>query len=486
MNNFYKILFLFLILSGIYSYGYAQTYTFNPTKLGCDGTWANGNCWDKTDLIDPVGCISNTDLFPPATPAGCKVNVVINDDLTFTGDLTFDGTYNRISVGNGAKFNITGNVTIASDREIEFNVLGNSEFNIAGELIISLGSNDVFTILNITGDGTSNVLVGSIDLKGRAILNIQEGGGLISTGPTKYNGNSSRIDVYGFFRTSEVDIKGGSNHQLNSYGSAKIIVEGDIILGGTSDITFNGDSEIDVGGEIDNSGSAKIIVSDDAKVYYCGSIKTPKNAIKKDRGDFINSCRILPVDLLNFNSDFSPQENAAILNWSTAKEWENSHFEIERSELNIKNFRKIGQVKGIGWTETLSSYSFEDKNLPLSGGMVYYRLKQVDFNGNFEYSSVVSVNLPKSQFTQGVWRAYPNPTENGQMRVSLLDRNGYNNEKLTFRLIHPTSITESITVSNEAEMNEILASKVPKMPKGLFVVEIRWGQKVEHIKVLRK
>jgi hypothetical protein len=485
MNNFYKILFLFLIISGVYFNGYGQTYTFNPSKVGCDGTWGNGNCWDITPLNDPSGCTPNPSLFPPGTPAGCKVNVVINDDLTFTGDLTFGGTYNRISVGSGAKFNVMGNVIIDSDKEIEFNVTGNSEFNSNQELIISQGSTSLNTILNITGDGTSNVMVGSIDLQGRAILNVQDGGGLISSGPTKYNGNSSRIDVYGFFRTAEVDIKGGSNHQLNSYGSAKIIIDGDIILGGTSDITFNGDSEIDIGGEIDNSGSAKIIVSDDAKVYYCGSIKTPKNAIAVDRGEFINSCRLLPVDLIQFNASLNQVNNSSKLEWSTAKEWENSHFEIERSESTIKNFRKIGHVKGIGWTETLSSYSFEDKNLPLSGGMVYYRLKQVDFNGKFEYSNVVSINLPKSHITKGVWRAYPNPTENDQIRVSLLDRNGYNNEKLTFRLIHPTSITESITVSNEDEMNEILASKVPKMPKGLFVIEIRWGQKVEHIKVLK-
>jgi hypothetical protein len=193
-----------------------------------------------------------------------------------------------------------------------------------------------------------------------------------------------------------------------------------------------------------------------------------------------------PVEFLSFNAEFFDESRYVHLIWQTAKEWENSHFEIERSEFNIKNFKKIGQVEGMGWTDKITSYAFEDKNLPISGGMVYYRLKQVDFNGKFEYSSVVAVNLPKLQFTQGVWRAYPNPTQDGQMRVGLLDRNEYNGESLTFRLIHPTSVTESMTVSNEDEMNEILTTWVPKFPKGLFVVEIRWGQKVEHIKVLRK
>jgi hypothetical protein len=483
MNNFYKIFFLYLMLSGVSFYAYGQTYTYNPSKVGCDGTWGNGNCWDKSALDDPNGCTENAGLFPPVLPSGCKVNVVINDDLTFTGDLTFSGTYNRISVGNGAKFNVTGNVTIGATRQVEFNVIENSEFNIGGELIISLGSTNTNTILNITGDDTSNVMVGSIDLQGRAVINIQDGGRLISEGTTRYNGNSSQINVYGFFRTFQLEIMGGSQHQLNTFGDAKVIIDNDLELFGNSQIVFGGNSEIDIGGNINAGGSSRVTATESAKVYYCGDIS---NEVREQNGDFINSCRLLPVDLLYFNSDFKPGNNSTVLEWSTAKEWENSHFEIERSEQDIKNFRKIGQVKGMGWTDTISSYTYEDKDLPISGGMVYYRLKQIDFNGKFEYSSVVSVQLPGFQLTKGIWRAYPNPTENDQMRVGLLDRNGYNGERLTFRLIQTTSVSESMTVADIEEMNEILASLIPKISKGLFVVEVRWGQKVEHIKVLRK
>jgi hypothetical protein len=110
----------------------------------------------------------------------------------------------------------------------------------------------------------------------------------------------------------------------------------------------------------------------------------------------------------------------------------------------------------------------------------------VDFDGKFGYSKVLSVNLPKLHFTQGVWRAYPNPTNGEQLRTGLLDRSEYNGESLTFRIIQTTSVSESISVSDEAEMNEILSTMIPKISKGLFVVEIRWGQKVEHIKVLNK
>jgi hypothetical protein len=194
----------------------------------------------------------------------------------------------------------------------------------------------------------------------------------------------------------------------------------------------------------------------------------------------------LPVQLSKFNVDFLNQSRRVKVSWATTKEWENSGFDIERSEQNIKNFKKIGQVKGMGWSDTVIEYAFEDKNLPISGGMVYYRLKQVDFDGKFEYSRVLPVNLPKLDFTQGVWRAYPNPTNGEQLRIGLLERNEYNGERLTFRIIQTTSVSEPISVSDEAEMNEILSTMIPKISKGLFIVEIRWGQKVEHIKVLRK
>jgi hypothetical protein len=201
--------------------------------------------------------------------------------------------------------------------------------------------------------------------------------------------------------------------------------------------------------------------------------------------EFLLNVVPLPVLFGDISFNFIEQNRTVELNWSTTKEWQNSHFEVQRSFQNLDNWTVVGKVEGRGFSDEPVYYQFQDKELPLTGGNLYYRLRQIDFSGKSEITKVLSIRIPQLQFTEGVWRAYPNPTENDQIRVSLLDRNGYNNEKLTFRLIHPTSITESITVSNEDEMNEILASKIPKMPKGLFVIEIRWGQKVEHIKVLK-
>ncbi len=198
------------------------------------------------------------------------------------------------------------------------------------------------------------------------------------------------------------------------------------------------------------------------------------------------SFKVLPVELVNFSAKYIAEENKVKLNWSTAKEWENSRFEIERSVGNISDFEKIGEVSGMGWKETITEYEYLDTKLPLIGGNVYYRLKQVDINGKYSLSKVMSVKIQGVQFTQGVWRAYPNPTNGEQLRVSLLDKTQYNQESISFRIIHPTSISQETAVPSENDMNEVLAQMVGSIPKGVFVVEVRWGQKVEHIKVIKK
>jgi hypothetical protein len=98
----------------------------------------------------------------------------------------------------------------------------------------------------------------------------------------------------------------------------------------------------------------------------------------------------------------------------------------------------------------------------------------------------MSVRTSGIEFTTGVWRAYPNPTNGNQLRINLLDRSQYEEETITFRLVHPSSQSQVMAVASEEEMNAAIAQMVGRIPKGVFVVEIQWGQKVEHIKVLKQ
>jgi|GEM_PF-3048192 hypothetical protein len=97
---------------------------------------------------------------------------------------------------------------------------------------------------------------------------------------------------------------------------------------------------------------------------------------------------VLPVELVSFLAKKS--KNTINLKWQTASEINNDRFEIQRS-YDANRFESIGRVDGESSSHRLVDYSFLD-NAPLSG-INYYRLKQVDIDGAFAYSDVVSVKM---------------------------------------------------------------------------------------------
>jgi hypothetical protein len=99
------------------------------------------------------------------------------------------------------------------------------------------------------------------------------------------------------------------------------------------------------------------------------------------------SAGALPVELTYFRAEL--ENNTAILTFETSSEEKNSHFEVQKST-DGKNFEAIGIVNGNGTTLEVQNYSFVDSEL--ENGTNYYRLKQVDFDGQFEYSDIVSVD----------------------------------------------------------------------------------------------
>jgi hypothetical protein len=128
----------------------------------------------------------------------------------------------------------------------------------------------------------------------------------------------------------------------------------------------------------------------------------------------IDAVIISPVNLLSFNATKS--NNDIILNWKTATEFNNSHFVIERSNNGIL-FNGIGQVAGNGNSNIIHFYSFTDLNTPKVN--LFYRLQQVDMNGNTAYSPMVLVKSNKnSEPAMGI---YPNPVT--QFKTTVITSN---------------------------------------------------------------
>jgi len=116
----------------------------------------------------------------------------------------------------------------------------------------------------------------------------------------------------------------------------------------------------------------------------------------------------LPVELSSFI--YTVNNGNVTLNWFTSSESNNKGFEIEKLIINDKiqnEWKKIGFVKGNGTTSNVSDYLFVDRDL--SAGKYKYRLKQIDYNGNYRYYSLqdeVVIGIPEDF---SLMQNYPNP-----------------------------------------------------------------------------
>lgn len=126
----------------------AQIYEYTPLAVGCSGVWQDGDCWNKTPLNEPVGCADNG-LWPPFDPSGCKVEVIINDDLEISGDVEFGGNFTSLTVGNTASLTFSDNLSIEGRRNMLFYLDGESFINVTGALTISQGGTSTQTVLNL-------------------------------------------------------------------------------------------------------------------------------------------------------------------------------------------------------------------------------------------------------------------------------------------------------------------------------------------------
>ncbi len=175
----------------------------------------------------------------------------------------------------------------------------------------------------------------------------------------------------------------------------------------------------------------------------------------------------VPVELTSFTATTNSKE--VMLNWTTATEINNQGFDIERSRDNI-SFEKIGFVPGFGTSSEQHNYTFSDGNL--RNGKYYYRLKQVDFNGKYEYSDVVEIEW-------GVFNSYlleqnyPNP-------FNPLTTIGYGiKEKSNVKITILNTIGEEVAVILNEEKESgyhTVEFNAASLPSGVYFYQLKAGE----------
>jgi hypothetical protein len=172
---------------------------------------------------------------------------------------------------------------------------------------------------------------------------------------------------------------------------------------------------------------------------------------------------IVPVELISFTANAS--EGLVELNWSTATETNNRGFEIQRS--NEAEFETIAFVEGFGTTTEFHTYSYNDKSI--NAGKYSYRLKQVDFDGSFEYSKVIHVEVPVLR-EFALDQNYPNPfNPSTTIKFSLPEASDVS---LTIYNTLGQKVTELVNTKLEAGRYSYQWNAI-NVPTGMYIYEMR-------------
>ncbi len=139
-----------------------------------------------------------------------------------------------------------------------------------------------------------------------------------------------------------------------------------------------------------SNGLPNVVVSE-LEILYSGGGNDKLRAGTFGRGLWeTNIDAGLPVELSSFEIDFDKYQNIK-LNWITSSEINNKGFEIQRKYSNSNTWEDLDFIEGNGTTTQKNSYTYIDAILP--AGKYLYRLKQIDFNGSFEYSNIVEIEV---------------------------------------------------------------------------------------------
>ncbi len=236
-----------------------------------------------------------------------------------------------------------------------------------------------------------------------------------------FTGTSVRINFIGVTTASNVTVNKYNNPPAHISGISEsniseyrwVIDGGTISFGGATEIRFKA-SELE---GISNSSTATIVLykrSEEGSGSFTSFGTMTYDAVNDEFWVNIPSFSEvvlasndspLPVELKSFTA--SVKGNNVALNWATATEVNNYGFQVERKkEMGESDWEDIGFVQGHGNSNSVKYYSYIDN--PFEKGSYSYRLKQIDLDGAFKYSDIVSVDLGSiTKFA--LKQNYPNP-----------------------------------------------------------------------------
>jgi hypothetical protein len=200
--------------------------------------------------------------------------------------------------------------------------------------------------------------------------------------------------------------------------------------------------------------------SSGGNVYQFAGVTAITNGRRFTLGTASISQTPLPVTLTSFEA--TAVQGKVKLNWVTASETNNDYFEIQRST-NGALWENLNKVKGSGNSNTKVNYEATDE-LPMLGTS-YYRLKQVDYDGVYEYSVVESVNIARQN------TIFPNPTVGNVILTS--DDDNLNLDQILVFSASGKSVNDKVVI--KVLSGTQLEIDLSSLPSGLYLIKTKTG-----------
>jgi len=172
------------------------------------------------------------------------------------------------------------------------------------------------------------------------------------------------------------------------------------------------------------------------------------------------------VELISFIAEVSNKN--VILSWITATEINNYGFEIERKQSGV-DWAKIGFIQGNGTTIKENIYNYADENIET--GEYYYRLKQIDYDGSFEYSTELEVVI-EIFYDFNLEQNYPNPFNPGTSINYSIREKGLVNLKVFDILGKEVAV---LINENQGAGNYSVQFNASNLPSGIYFYKITLG-----------
>ncbi len=171
---------------------------------------------------------------------------------------------------------------------------------------------------------------------------------------------------------------------------------------------------------------------------------------------------VLPLTFISFS--VNENDNKALLNWTSASKINNDYFDIEKSE-NGTDFFSIGKVKKSNINSQNADYSFVDENV--QSPITYYRLKQVDTDGKFTYSTII--NLKKQNSKKNSMSIFPNPVQD---KINIKLQSNSNSASLLKIINEFGHVVYLQNIKIIKGPNVIIIPKPTTLQKGVYTIQI--------------